>query len=73
MRTQRFEGTTDRDDAVLREMLLHQVYNLPYMQDLLEDAPVICSQCGASGETVEDVLHRTGCIYEEPTCMSIPY
>jgi hypothetical protein len=73
MRAQTFDTATDPDDAVLREMLLHRAYELPFMQEILQDAPVICSQCGESGETVEDIQHQRGCIYEEPTCMAIPY
>ena len=60
MRPQPYE-TNSEPELVMREMLLHDVYDLPVEQDLL----VTCSYCGESGLGFEVLGHQPWCIYVE--------
>lgn len=68
MRPQPFE-TNAEPELVMREMLQHDVYELPFEQDLL----VTCSYCGESGLGLETVGHQPWCIYlDGPVCPEVP-
>jgi hypothetical protein len=68
MRIQAQETHSDSELA-LREMLLHDVYDLPFDQDLL----VTCSYCGESGLGIESVAHQPWCVYlDGPVCPEVP-
>lgn len=61
--------TLSEPELVKREMLLHDVYDLPFDQDLL----VTCSCCGESGLGVESVAHQPWCVYlHGPVCPEVP-
>lgn len=68
MRPQPLE-TNSEPELVMREMLLHDVYDLPFEQDLV----VTCSYCGESGLDVEALGHQPWCIYVNgPVCPEVP-
>ena len=68
MRPQALE-TNSEPELAMREMLLHDVYELPFEQDLL----VTCSYCGESGLGLETVPHQPWCIYlDGPVCPEVP-
>lgn len=61
--------TNIEPELVMREMLLHDVYDLPFEQDLL----VTCSYCGESGVGMEALSHQPWCIYlDGPVCPEVP-
>lgn len=61
--------TNIEPELVMREMLLHDVYELPFEQDLL----VTCTYCGESGLGLEAVPHQPWCVYlDGPVCPEVP-
>jgi hypothetical protein len=62
MKLSRIEPTTASDLAV-REMLLHDVFELP--PEPVHQGWAVCAHCGESAETVADVHHRGWCVYLE--------
>lgn len=47
------------EQAVLNEMLLHDVYELPPGEGTL----MVCPRCGEMGESLETTLHERWCPY----------
>lgn len=57
-------------ELVMREMLLHDVYDLPSEPD---DLLVTCSYCGDTGLGLEAVPHQPWCVYADgPVCPEVP-
>lgn len=68
MRPQPLE-TNAEPELAMREMLQHDVYDLPFDEDLV----VTCSYCGESGLGLETVSHQPWCIYVDgPVCPEVP-
>lgn len=58
-------------DTRLREMLGHDVYDVPFLPD--REDQVVCSYCGEMGTGVGDVPHQSWCVYREgPVCPVVP-
>lgn len=58
-------------DFRVREMLGHDVYDVPFRPD--RDDQVLCSYCGGAGKELEDVQHQTWCVYVDgPVCAEVP-
>lgn len=58
-------------DFRVREMLGHDVYDVPFLPDREEQ--VICSYCGETGTGLEDVQHQSWCVYlDGPVCPAVP-
>jgi len=45
--------------AVINELILHDVYELPHGEGTL----TVCPQCGEVGESLDTILHERWCPY----------
>ena len=58
-------------DFRVREMLGHDVYEVPFLPD--REDQVLCSYCGETASGLEDVQHQSWCVYMEgPVCTEMP-
>lgn len=71
MRLQPAEPLAIPTDFRVREMLGHDVYDVPYLSD--REDQVICSYCGETGTGLDNVAHQSWCVYlDGPVCPEVP-
>ena len=71
MRLQPAEPNMMPADFRVREMLGHDVYDVPFLPD--REDQMICTYCGQTGRVLEDVQHQSWCVYlDGPVRPQIP-
>lgn len=71
MRLQPAEAIPFPADVRVREMLGHDVYDVPYLPDREEQ--VVCSYCGEAARALDQVPHQSWCVYRDgPVCPEVP-
>lgn len=71
MRLQHADSITIPSDIRVREMLGHDVYDVPFLPNRQDQ--VVCTCCGEAARGLEEVRHQSWCIYlDGPVCPAFP-